>query len=575
MDRVWQHHYDPEVPHSIEYPHRCLPECLEENARSIPEKPATEFLGATLTYRELFGRVLRFANALNRLGIGPGVRVAVMLPNCPQSVIAYYAVLWLGAVAVMTNPLYVERELEHQWTDSEAEALIVLDHLYPKARSVLPKTRIHLVIATSLKEYLPFPLKYLYPLKAWREKRFTAVPYDGKSLFNFSELIGSAPSSFLPCGAEPGGLALLQYTGGTTGKPKGAMLTHANILANVLQLVAWFPGMRRAGERFLGVLPFFHVFGMTVAMNMPVYTGCAMLLLPRFDPEAVLKAIHKLKPSLFPAVPAIFSALLANPHLASHDLSSIRYCITGAAPMPLDLLKKFEEITGSVIVEGYGLSEASPVTHANPLGGVRKVGSIGLALPDTGCRIVDRESGAREAAPGEVGELTVRGPQVMQSYWKNEQETADALRGGWLHTGDLATMDADGYVFIVDRKKDLIISGGYNIYPREIEEVLFEHPKIAEAAAVGVSDSRRGEVLKVLVVPRPGVTLSSDEVAAWCRERLAPYKLPKEIELRSALPKTVVGKVLRRELRAAEARGTRPVAGDGREIPETESGTGM
>lgn len=550
MQRIWHKNYDPGVPISAKYPEKTLPEILEENARLLPSTPATDFFGAKLTYERLWDKVLRLANGLQARGVKPGSKIAIMLPNCPQAVIAYYAALWLGAVVVMTNPLYVERELEHQWKDSEAEFLIILDHLYPRAAKVQKNTSIRTIIATGIAEFLPFHLKYIYPLKARFKKLFTAVPYD-TSVINFSKLIESSRPIPVPCAASPDRLALLQYTGGTTGLPKGAMLTHRNLLANVVQIAAWVPDLQCGRELFLAVLPFFHVFGLTTSLNLAIYTGCAILIMPRFNPGDILDLIQKKKPTIFPGVPAIFSALVSHPGIEKSDLSSIRFCVTGAAPMPLETLRKFERNTGSIIIEGYGLSECSPVTHVNPLRGARKPGSIGIALPDTDCLIVDVETGEQTLPMGEVGELIVRGPQRMEGYWKRIEETNNSIRGGWFYTGDLATMDEDGYVFIVDRKKDLVISGGYNIYPREIDEVIQEHPKVRDAAAVGVPDPNRGEVIKAFVVLKHGENLTSEEIIAWCRERLAPYKVPKQVELRDSLPKTSVGKILRRELRSS------------------------
>ena len=553
MDRIWHNHYDPEVPFSREYPETCLPLILEQNTGIYPDNIATEFFGARLTYRQLWDHVLRMANGLHRMGVGEGTKVAIMLPNTPQCVIAYYAALWLGAVVIMTNPLYVERELVHQWTDSEAEFLFILDHLYPKAEKVLPKTGIRTTIVTSIKDYLPVPLRYLYPVKARFKKLFTSVPYDEIRVLSFKKVIDKNRPDPIPCEAAPDRLALLQYTGGTTGIAKGAMLTHRNILSNVVQIASWFPDLHYGKERFLSVLPFFHVFGLTVALNLAIYTGCAIIAMPRFDAAEVIEAIRKKRPTIFPGVPAIYTALMAHPKVDFFDLSSIRFCVTGSAPMPVEVMRRFEQKTGSKIIEGYGLSEASPVTHANPIDGTRKTGSIGIALPDTDCRIVDPETGTRQMPTGQVGELIVRGPQVMKGYWNNEKETLGALRGGWLYTGDLATMDSSGYVFIVDRKKDLVISSGYNVYPREVEEVLYEHPKVRDAAAIGVPHPQKGEAVKVFIVPKRGETLDRQEILEWCRDKLAPYKIPKEVEFRDSLPKTIVGKVLRRELRKADA----------------------
>ena len=548
MDRVWYKNYDPRIPHTIKCPDECLPLCVQKNAINLPHNIAAEFFGAKLTYSSLWNQIVRFANALSLLGVKSGKKVAVMLPNCPQTMIAYYATLWLGAVVVMTNPLYVEREIEFQWGDAEAEFAIVLDHLYPKVERVLPQLGIQKVIITSIREYLPPLLKFLYPLKARQKKLFTAVPYSERVL-SFSQLIRKTAPHPMPFAGSLDGLAALQYTGGTTGTPKGVMLSHRNLLSNAIQLAAWVPDLRHGEERFLGILPFFHVFGMTVAMNLTLYTGCTAILVPRFEVGEFLKILKKTRPTLFPGVPSIFVAIVGDPKARSYDLSSIRLCITGSAPMPVEVLRRFEELTGCIIIEGYGLSEASPVTHANPLGGARKVGSIGIALPNTDCKIVDLDLGVGEKPLGEIGELIVQGPQVMQGYWKLPQETADTLREGWLYTGDIARMDEDGYVFVVDRKKDMIISSGYNVYPREIDEVLYEHPKILDAVAIGVPDPYRGEIVKAYIVLKPGESVTEEEIIQFSKARLAPYKVPRSVEFRQSLPKSMVGKVFRKELR--------------------------
>ncbi len=549
MDRIWHKSYDPGVPVFATYPETCLPLVLEKNARLIPDRPATEFYGAQLSYRQLWEQVLRLANGLRAMGVVKGSKVAIMLPNSPQCVIAYYATLWLGGIVIMTNPLYVERELQHQWNDSEAEFLFILDHLYPKAERILSGTKIRKIVATRISDYLPWRLRLLYPLKARFKKLFTSVPYDETRVFHWRRILSSYPPDAIACEASPDDVALLQYTGGTTGISKGAMLTHRNLMANVVQIVSWLPDLMCGTERFLSVLPFFHVFGLTVALNIAIYTGCTILIMPRFYADELINVIEKKKPSIFPGVPAIYTALMAHPRIDSFDLSSIRFCVTGSAPMPVEILRQFEQKTGSIIVEGYGLSECSPVTHVNPIHRTRKPGSVGIPLPDTDYRIVDAESGARDMPVGEVGELIVRGPQVMKGYWKKPQETEEAIRDGWLYTGDLARMDESGYVFIVDRKKDLVLTSGYNVYPREIDEVLYEHPKVHDAAAIGIPDRKRGEVIKAFIVIKKGETLTDKEVIEWCRERLAPYKVPRQVEFRASLPKSLVGKVLRRELR--------------------------
>lgn len=553
MDRRWYQSYDPGVSTTLEYPSQCLPVLLQSTSEKYARQVATEFFGAKLSYQSLWEQIQRLAAALSQLGVTPGTRVAIMLPNCPQAVIAYYATLWLGGVVVMTNPMYVAREMEHQWTDSGAKVLIVLDHLYPKVAPIRDKTGITKVIVTSIKDYLPFPLNWLYPVKAWKNKLFTAVP-DDVDTFKFTDLIRKAAPNPPPCPVALDDLALLQYTGGTTGVAKGVMLSHRNILANVVQIVGWFPKLQWGEERSISILPFFHVFGMTVAMNMVFYTGSTAILIPKFDINEFVKVLHKSRPTLFPAVPTIFVGIVNHPNISSLDLSSIRFCITGSAPMPVEVLRKFEDMTGSVVIEGFGLTESSPVTHCNPIEGQRKVGSIGIPLPDTDCKIVDMTLGDEELPVGEEGELVVRGPQVMQGYWNMPEATAQVLREGWLYTGDIARMDADGYAFIVDRKKDMIIAGGFNIYPREIDEVLYEHPKVLDAVTVGIPDPYRGETVKAFVVLKPGENLTERDLIEFCKSRLAAYKVPKAVEFRETLPKTIVGKILRKELRQEAVR---------------------
>lgn len=553
MEHIWIQSYDPDVQQAPEFPGQALPLLLEQVAGQWADRTATEFIGAKLTYRVLWEQIQRLAGALSSLGVKPGTKVAIMLPNCPQAIISYYATLWLGGVVVMTNPMYVEREMEHQWQDAGAEVLIVLDHLYPKVEGVVSKTSIRRVIVTGIRDYLPFLFKLLYPIKAKKQHLFMAVPY-GDRVLSFARLVKTTPALGLPCAARLDDLALLQYTGGTTGVSKGVMLTHRNILANVVQIRSWLPELAAGEERFVAILPFFHVFGMTVAMNLPLYLGATAILVPRFDIDDFIKTLNKTRPTIFPGVPTIYVAIVNHPEIAKYDLTSIRACITGSAPMPVEILRKFEQITGSIMVEGYGLSEASPVTHVNPVKGVRKPGSIGIAIPHTDCKIVDMETGQQEIPLGDEGELVVSGPQVMNGYWNMPDETASTLRDGWLYTGDIARMDEDGYVFIVDRKKDMIIAGGYNIYPREVDEVLYEHPKILDAVTVGVPDPYRGETVKAFVVAKPGEDLTEAEVIRFCKSKLAAYKVPRTVELRDSLPKTAVGKVLRKELRAEAVR---------------------
>ena len=551
MESAWLQHYDKDVPRHLDYPGEPLPLILKKNLARWAHRPATQFYGATLSYGELWRKITRFAEVLRKLGIQKGDRFAIMLPNCPQNIIAHYATLWLGGIVVNTNPMYVEREIEHQWQDAGVKGAIVLDHLFPKVQPILEKTGVEFLIVTSLKDALPFPLSILYPLKAKKQKLFTNVPYNDHIL-SYNHLLKSTPPTEVECPVSLDDIALLQYTGGTTGVAKGVMLTHRNILANVVQISAWFSDLEWGKERIVGILPLFHVFGMTTCMNWPLYTGSCVLLIPRFEVNEFLKLIHKFKPTLFPGVPTIYVAVVNHPNIEKFDLSSVKFCITGSAPMPVEILKKFEKLTGSTIVEGFGLTESSPVTHCNPLKGLRKIGSIGIPVPDTDCKIMDLETGTKELPPGEVGELVVRGPQVMLGYWNRKEETEQTLKDGWLYTGDIARTDEDGYAYIVDRKKDMIIAGGYNIYPREIDEVLYSHPKIMDAVTVGVPDPYRGETVKVFIVPKPGESLTKEEVIDFCKERLAAYKVPKLVEFRDSLPKTAVGKILRKDLKQEE-----------------------
>jgi long-chain acyl-CoA synthetase len=553
MEKTWHRFYDEGVPFDIDPPQDPIFACLERSAQAFPHVTATEFIGARLTYQQLADQVKRFAASLSQLGVEPGDRVAIMLPNCPQTIIAYYAILRIGGVAVMTNPMYVERELGHQLRDAGAKVLVGLDHLYPRIDRVWKDTAIKQLVITSIRDYLPFPLNFLYPFKAKKQNLNMKVPYGG-SIHSFKRLVKDSPGNPPRPEVAVNDLALLQYTGATTGVAKGVMLTHGNLVANFMQISAWLPTLNCGEERFICVLPFFHVFGMTTAMNWPIYLAATMTLLPRFETKDFLKTINKSRPTIALLVPTIFTALINYPEISKYNLSSINYVVSGSAPLPVEIMNRFEKLTGSVILEGYGLTEASPVTHVNPVKSKRKAGSIGIALPSTDARIVDLETGTEEQQVGQPGELVIKGPQVMKGYWNMDEETAKTIKDGWLHTGDIAHMDEDGYVFIIDRKKDMIIAGGYNIYPRDIDEVLYEHPKIADAVTIGVPDEYRGETVKIFVVVKPGETLTEEEVLAHCKERLASYKVPRLVEFRDELPKTMVGKVLRKELRSEELR---------------------
>ncbi|MGB4213571.1 MAG: long-chain fatty acid--CoA ligase, partial [Dethiobacteria bacterium] len=512
---------------------------------------AVSFMGRVITYNEFLTLTKEFAAALESLGVKKGDRVAIHLPNCTQFPIAVYGVLALGAVAVPCNPMYVARELIYQLNDSQTVTIITLTRFYKMIKDLQPQTGLKNIIVTNIKDYFPGMLRFLYTV-AKEKKEGDRVKVEAGD-YNFLDLIkkhkGKKPK---PVEVFPEDRAVFMYTGGSTGVSKGAVLQHRNLLANAIQLKAWCTDLKEGKEAFLAVLPYFHSYGMTTALNLPVLTGNKMILLPRFVLADVLKTIDKEKPTLFPGVPTMYVAINNAPDLQKHNVRSIRVCNSGAAPLPVEVQQQFEKITGGKLVEGYGLSESSPVTHSNPIYGKNKVGSIGLPIVDTEMKIVDLETGETELPIGEIGELCVRGPQVMEGYLNMPEETAHSLRDGWLYTGDIARVDEEGYTYIVDRKKDMVIAGGYNIYPRDIEEVLYTHPKILEAAVAGISDPYRGETLKAYIVLKEGETLTEEEVIAFCKENLAAYKVPKLVEFRSELPKTMVGKILRRVLREEE-----------------------
>ena len=548
-NKPWLTSYQKGVPEFVEYEDVCLPAFLERSAERFPDRSALNFQGFRIAFRRLQEMVDRFASALAAFGVNRGDRVALLLPNTIPCVAAYYAVLKIGAIAVMNNPLYSDRELDHQFNDSGAKLLVTLDLLGNRMIDLRPKTHIKQIVITSIGDYLPFPKNWLFPLVA-KKKKLAADVKPADDVFNWKSVLAdhqpNPPSVTL--GSED--VAMYQYTGGTTGASKGVMLTHANLSKNVQQCRAWFPTFKEGAEVMLGALPFFHVFGLTTAMNFAIYMGWEDILVPKPQPEQLLEAIGKYNPTFAPLVPTMYIGILNHASIDRTPLTSIKGCFSGSAPLPVEVIRNFEKRTGAVIVEGYGLTETSPVTHINPFaGGKRKVGSIGVPIPDTECRIVDLIDGRTDLPTGETGELLVKGPQVMTGYWNKPDATADTLVDGWLHTGDIAQMDAEGYFYIVDRKKDMIISGGYNVYPRDIEEVYFEHPKVQEATAIGIPHPKRGEAVKVFIVLKEGATATQEEMIAFCHEKLAKYKWPTEVEFRTELPKTNVGKVLKKELR--------------------------
>jgi len=548
MDRVWVKNYDKGVPATIDYPQTTLHRLLEDTAKRFPDSTAIIFPGALgdafkLKYRQLNEDADRMANALAGMGVQKGDRVALLMPNCPQFVIAYYAALKLGAIVVAFNPLYSPREIEHQLNDCEAKVMVVLSLFYKNVAEVRAKTKLEHVVVTYIKEYLPPVSRLLFSLL--KEKKEGHKPKIGKpeKTHLFQDLLranGPEPPSVE---VKPEDTALFQYTGGTTGVSKG-------VVANTYQGKAWTTeiGIGQGKDTMIGVMPLFHAYGMVLVMHFSVLNGLGMVLLPRFVTEQVLKAINKYKPVFFPGVPTMYVAINNFPKVKKYDLKSLKACLSGAAPLPVEVQQKFEELSHGKLVEGFGLSEAPVVVTANPLMGLRKIGSIGVPFPDVEAKIMDLETGGKEMPLGEIGELVVKGPQVMKGYWNRPEETSMVLRNGWLYTGDIAKMDSDGFFFIVDRKKEMIIAGGYNIYPREVEEVLYEHEKIKEAACYGVPDEYRGETVKIAVVLKEGQTCTPEELTEYCKTKLAKYKIPKKIEFRKELPKSPIGKVLRRVL---------------------------
>ncbi len=561
-ERVWHQFYDSAVPPSLTYEPLTLPEQLQRTAQAYPDHVAISFIGTRLTYRQLKDEVDRLATALSGLGVTKGARVAIHLPNLPQTVIGYYAVLALGGQVVMTNPLYVERELEHQWSDADCRFAITADFLFAsRIRHIRNRLPVRHYVVASIPEYLRFPLKQLAPLKLRRQRPPAIARVAPERDVHFFRALVRATDPQLPkveIGMDD--VAVLQYTGGTTGVSKGAMLTQRNLSRNIQQIIAWLH-CPHGTETVLSALPFFHVFGMTVCMAFPVAAAATMVVLPNpRDIPSLVKAVIKDRVTLFIGVPAMFAAINDYPGIEQRDIGSVKSCFSGSAPLPVAVLERFEKLTGSRIVEGFGLTETSPVTHVNPLEGIRKVGSIGIPFPDTDSKVVDLETGTKELEAGDPGELLIKGPQVMAGYWNMAEETASALKDGWFSTGDIATIDRDGYHWIVGRKKDMIVAGGYNVYPDEVDGVLVKHPAVLEAATIGVPDERRGETVKSFVVLKPGEKATADEIIGYCRTNLAAYKVPRSIEFRDSLPKSGILKILRRELREQElARFKQPV----------------
>ncbi|WP_409302063.1 long-chain-fatty-acid--CoA ligase [Peribacillus sp. SCS-155] len=554
-NKSWLDYYPPQIPRELTYGDKPLQSYLKESAGDFPNKVSVNFMGKKLTFQEVYQSSLKFAAYLNNLGIEKGDRVAIMLPNTPQAVISYFGILMAGGVVVPTNPTYTEREIEYQMNDSGASMIVTMDILFPRVSRTAPRTNIKHIIVTAIKDYLPFPKNLIYPFIQKKEYGIVVkVEHEGNHHL-FTEIMkGPVPTlTEEPVDIE-NDLALLQYTGGTTGFPKGVMLTHKNLLANTKMSSAWLYKCKRGEEKVLGILPFFHVYGMTAVMVLSVMEANEMILLPKFDATTTLKTIQKERPTMFPGAPTIYIGLLNHPDISKYDLSSIDCCISGSAPLPVEIQERFEKVTGGKLVEGYGLSETSPVTHSNFLWDEPRVkGSIGVPWPDTDAAILSLETG-EPLPPKEIGEIAIKGPQVMKGYWNRPEETAQTFRNGWLLTGDLGYMDEKGFFYVVDRKKDTIIAGGFNIYPREIEEILYEHEAIQELVVAGVPDPYRGETVKAYIVLKEGTSVTEEELNAFARKHLASYKVPRIYEFRKELPKTTVGKILRRALVEEETR---------------------
>jgi long-chain acyl-CoA synthetase len=547
LPRPWLKFYDPDVPPRLEYPRVPLYTLLDETAARHPDRPCARFFGKRYSYRTMRDYVDACAAGLRRLGVRPGDRVVLLLPNSPQFMIAYYGLLKAGAVIVPVNPLSPERELAFYLADSGAATVITLPLFAPKVAALHEKAPVKRLVVAPLANFLPFPLNAVHGMQEWQLLRGVAHP----GLTRFGDLLRAAPpAGFRPEPAGPDDPAILIYSGGTTGIAKGVLLSHFNCVANAHQIAAW--GQLNPEQRLLAVLPFFHGFGMSVTMNTPILVGGEVILMPRFKARDVLAAIQRFRPTFFIGVPTMFVAFSNLPGVERYDLSSLQGIFVGAAPLTRAIKTDFEAKTGGRMIEGYGLTEAVTAIMANPYHGQHKIGSIGLPFPDVDAKIVSLDDG-RDLPPGEPGEIVLRSPTLMLGYYQNPPATRQAVVDGWLHTGDIGHMDADGYFYITDRKKELILVGGFNVFPREIDELLYQHPKVKEGITVGLPDPYTGERIKVYVILKDGETATPEEFRAYFKERLVPYKVPAEVEFRQELPKSMIGKILRRALKEEEA----------------------
>lgn len=553
FSRPWLPHYSPEVAHNLEYKQEPLYAWLDRSASRHKDAVACVFHNYRLTYGELLRQAEVVAANLKRHGLEKGDRVAVMLPNLPQTIVIFWGIIKAGGVVAFFNPLYTSKEIIRQSEDAEPKFMISIDMCWSKILPVVGRLNIKKYFITSLSDSLAFPLNWLHTFKASRFQGVNPVCYDNQTVLKYSALLAGNERFSAGMDQPADELAVLQYTSGTTGMPKGIMLTHANFGANIEQCLAFLHMLRNNRQVFLAALPLFHIYGLTTSLLLPAAMGAAVIPVPRFVPSDILAIIQKHRVTVLPGTPSTYIALLGQKNAEKYNVSSLTHCISGSAPMPVAQALRFNKLFGAEIIEGYGLSETSPITHLNPAEGKKKNGSIGVPFPDTDAMIVTSGTGTGVSAPvGMPGELLVRGPQIMKGYWKKPEETAKVLQDGWLHTGDVAVMDTDGYFRIVDRIKDIVITGGYNVYPQEVDNLLMEHPDIKDAVCVGLPHKTRGEILKAFVVLMPGKSMTREEVLAHCRAKLANYKVPRLVEFKESLPRSHLGKTLRKAMREEE-----------------------
>ncbi len=543
VERPWHKFYDKWVPKSLSYPERLIHQLLDESADKYPEKPLALFFGREFTYAQIKEMSNSLAASLKELGMKKGDKVALVMPNYPGFIVAYYAVLKAGGVVVPLNPLYTVEELSNQIGDSECVGIITIPMFAEKVSKIVEEKGLRFFMVSKIADFLPLKLSLPMKLKEWWQLSKVKVSY------HLMNPLLKKKTDFSPGKTSPSEAGVIIYSGGTTGVAKGIVLSHKAVCANALQIATW--GDLNSEERLLAVLPFFHGYGMNVCMNAPILAGASIVLLPRFSPQLMAEHIHRYRPTMTAVVPTILVALMNTPGLEKYNLSSLKAVWVGAAPLTKAVKEGFEKKTGCRVIEGYGLTEAVTAIMANPYKGAHKVGSIGIPFPDVDARVVSLEDG-KDLPPNQQGEIVLKSPTLMLGYYRKEKETREVLKDGWLYTGDIGYMDEDGYFYITDRKKDLIIVGGFNVFPREIEEVLYKHPKVKEGVAVGVPDPYKGERIKVFVVLKEGEEATEEELIEHFKKHLAPYKVPSEIEFRSSLPKSAIGKILRRILREEE-----------------------